>query len=189
MSTNNFGFTNILYTVNSFYYTDQETGQECQDEFIRSDTISNIKYELKGKADWSVWDKPQYYHRGYNSGYTIIAQASEYFQAKGLYSSILGYTNTETDLSISLTTESGYYDGFSFDYIINFDSEEFTQKEWDTKMLDPMLNFAMTRTEARKADAFIKRNVKALCKVLAHFTDETAKIAQLSDGSAIYSIL
>jgi hypothetical protein len=178
MSTNNFGFTNILYAVNSTYYTDQETGQECQDEFIFDDTISNIKYEIKDKANWFWDDEPKYYHKGYNSGVTVHARADAYFAAINQYSSALsGYVKSEATITVSLTSSSGYYDGFCFDYIIDYDGEEFTQKEWDIKILDPMFHFSMSRTEGRKADAFITRNVKA------------AKIAQLSDGSAIYSII
>jgi hypothetical protein len=184
MATNNFNITNMCFAVQIEYYTDEETGEEIQSEFTYEDMLDTLKYELENQANnlWHWRSDMPYTSYGYNSGHTIIAQTNElYVPITGTWSG-----DSEAELQVYLVTKSGYYDGFSFDYIIDYDGEEFTQKEWDNAVANPVYFLACNKTEAKKADAYVKRSIKQLFKVLPSISEQIIKVAQFSDGTAMY---
>jgi hypothetical protein len=184
MSTNNYDITNMCFSVSSQWNTDEDTGEETQSEYTYEDTLQDLKYMLEDQPNnlWHWRSDMPYTSYGWSSGHTTIAQTNE------LYVPITNWNNSsEAELQIYLVTKSGYYDGFSFDYIIDYDGEEFTLKQWDEAIANPTYFLACNKTEARKADAYVKRSIKQLYKILPLVSDQTIKVANFSDGTAMYS--
>lgn len=160
MSTNNFYYNNVLFTVDD---TDDDYGEiyEINKSFLLDD-LQNDKYLAKRYGYHDETDNDELH--SYSS--TKIA---EYFTDESIK-----YNNYYT---VEVVVRTGYYSGYNYDYNIieySLDGYIVSVNEYE--------NCKTTTKQSKQIENITKR----ITRILNNHSTELTKIGQLDNGEAIY---
>jgi len=184
MGTSNFHYNNCLYTVETAY-TDEESGEEIQDEFIYEDTKENLSYEvdkIKNSTQVNDFDTDNEELSSFPSQVLttlyIGEQQSLYFnEQEKEYKREYG---SQSLFYIQIVLRSGYYEGLNIDYnIIEEYNTDFSTETLHNEECTP------NKTTQKKLSSTIKK----LEKIFSMFSTKTEVIAKFSNGETIYKTL
>ncbi len=202
MGTNNFHNTRAskIYAVSERY--EDEDGEMVNDEFVWENTRDNVHYALMAIDK----DKTNYWQyvgdKDINLGETLRS-----FDATsiGEFYSDMSYAGVYFRVVLIPKTVAGYYEGFNLDFEISVlddygetDTDElecgvtkeemndvFSEYIYRDPYMAGMLSIHGDRL-IEKLNDLISDGVKRLEEVFENFSDSLVKVAQFSNGEAIY---
>lgn len=160
MSTNNFYFKNFLYTVD-----DTDDIDDIEYEFTKDNVLDDLE------ADEYLTSRCKGVQSGIDSD-ELRSYPSSHLQ-EYLVDESKKYNNFFT---IEVVVRSGYYSGYNFDVnIVEYDI-------WGNLLNVNSKDFEMTTKQEKQLNRILDR----ISRVLKNHTTELRKVAQFSNGEAVY---